>query len=596
MKPRYLFALLALSALVGCTEDDYNSTPNQEVRVYTTNSAQTKISMEEDVDVNHLKWSEGDYIILFTAKDQKEYTYQALANQNGVVEFQPIGASLPTDAEGETIYALYPNAVTTSISENTYKTVCFTRSISKQDMHANLYAKSKIENGEVHLQFKHILAYLKIILPKSKIDIDDIDSFRLNSSTDIGARNIVFDMENEEIVEYDTSTDVVLIYMQDVEIDDANIILYAAILPQSKNGILRLSYYSISERMYQFLFSRPIPTDGMKVGYMYTMDMGSDQIQLHRQQERNALIDLYNSTKGEQWPYQDNWCSDLPLEYWKGVSGIGNVVFLSLVDDELEGQLPGSLSILMDNAEGIDLRMNSLYGPIPNEIKMHPRWNDLGWSIITNQYPFGFETDGDFTNESPRRGFDLSEGTDLYLSDKELTLLDGSKTQLMPLIKKNKLTKIITPSRSSSPYVSIDEAAINQHLDYQNKGLGTIVEIGRYFADPIGDDWKEFAQNLPAENITFVEETDAYNSIIPQRVVGGFGGSTGDVYLVNSEGELVDHFDMSYGRNSKLDEWLYYKMDSVIRVYCGEPEEHPIYSHEMSGSAADAAIKKKLQH
>lgn len=586
MKTRYLYLLFAFFTIIGCSDDDYTIVKTKNVRVYT-HTTQTKMSLQEGQNVTQLKWDDGDDILIMTAKEKKEFRYQADINQDGVVEFRPRTEALSTDAEGETVYAFYPDHVVNNIiSENTFEIGCFTGSMLKQDMLQDLYAVNKIENGEAYLKFKHLFTYLKIKLPKSKIDTNDASNFILRSTSELEARSLIFDINKEKLTELIDPLNSIYTNLSEAETDDAYVTFYFAILPQPENTVLTFNYNSISEEMPKYLFSRAVPSDGMKVGHMYTMDMESDKIQLEEQQERNALIDFYNSTNGPQWLNQENWCSDALLEDWYGISGISNVVTLELIENNLKGQLPSSIAPLMDHASLIDLRNNDLYGRIPQEIKTHPQWSTLGWTMIMGQYPFGFNCDLPFTNESPRSGFDFSDGnSNLYLPDKEVTLLDGSKTQLMPLIRQNKINQIIVHSRGpyDSPY-NISEARVNLHLDYQNKGLGTIVEIGSYWSEPIDDEWKTFAQSLPVENFIFIDEANnGYqnnNSIIPIPQSSWLNHNQGDVFLVSSEGELIDYFKYIGGKQ-ELEDWYCHKIDSVLRVYCGEPEEHPIYSRDL---------------
>ena len=65
---------------------------------------------------------------------------------------------------------------------------------------------------------------------------------------------------------------------------------------------------------------------------------------------REALIDLYDSTDGDRWTRNDNWCSDLPLSEWYGITtnkeaGISDddgVFRISLSNNNLAGTLPSS--------------------------------------------------------------------------------------------------------------------------------------------------------------------------------------------------------------------------------------------------------------
>ena len=41
---------------------------------------------------------------------------------------------------------------------------------------------------------------------------------------------------------------------------------------------------------------------------------------MQQEEERQALIDLYNLCKGEEWYRLENWCSGNGLEAWHGVT------------------------------------------------------------------------------------------------------------------------------------------------------------------------------------------------------------------------------------------------------------------------------------
>ena len=83
-------------------------------------------------------------------------------------------------------------------------------------------------------------------------------------------------------------------------------------------------------------------------------------------QERNALMDLYNSTNGDNWEHKDNWGSNKPLSEWYGVrtDSDGRVLSISLSNNNLSGLLPESLGDL-DRLEYLYLNSNNLTGTLP---------------------------------------------------------------------------------------------------------------------------------------------------------------------------------------------------------------------------------------
>ena len=55
---------------------------------------------------------------------------------------------------------------------------------------------------------------------------------------------------------------------------------------------------------------------------------------------REALIKLYQSTGGENWKQNDNWCSDKPIEEWYGVTRLDNGKYeLDLSNNNLTGKI-----------------------------------------------------------------------------------------------------------------------------------------------------------------------------------------------------------------------------------------------------------------
>ncbi len=91
---------------------------------------------------------------------------------------------------------------------------------------------------------------------------------------------------------------------------------------------------------------------------------------IQKQLERNALIDLYNATNGDNWTRKGNWCSELPLNKWDGVvtdKKTGLVTQLYLNDNNLQGELPESIGNLHD-LEVLFLYRNFLEGEIPESV------------------------------------------------------------------------------------------------------------------------------------------------------------------------------------------------------------------------------------
>ncbi len=94
--------------------------------------------------------------------------------------------------------------------------------------------------------------------------------------------------------------------------------------------------------------------------FQYGVDTGDLECQ------KNALIDLYQSTDGDNWIDNTNWCTDKPLSEWYGLQfdSDGELRSLTLPHNGLKGELPSSIGDLAN----VDLYLlgNELYGEIPS--------------------------------------------------------------------------------------------------------------------------------------------------------------------------------------------------------------------------------------
>lgn len=91
---------------------------------------------------------------------------------------------------------------------------------------------------------------------------------------------------------------------------------------------------------------------------------------------RQALVDLYNSTDGDNWKNNANWCSDKPLSEWYGIytydemdyQNSGDKVYaVSLARNNLKGSLPKSIGDLSE-VQSLSLYDNPISGTVPSEI------------------------------------------------------------------------------------------------------------------------------------------------------------------------------------------------------------------------------------
>jgi len=111
--------------------------------------------------------------------------------------------------------------------------------------------------------------------------------------------------------------------------------------------------------------------------------------------EREALIDLYHATGGDDWHDNEGWLGEAGSECeWHGVHCLGEadndayVSILRLPGNRLGGLLPETL-VDLERVRMIDLRANQIGGPVPPSLGDLPELHslDLGGNNLTGPVP-----------------------------------------------------------------------------------------------------------------------------------------------------------------------------------------------------------------
>ena len=90
-----------------------------------------------------------------------------------------------------------------------------------------------------------------------------------------------------------------------------------------------------------------------------------------REQAREALVEFYQATNGDQWNDHTNWCSDKPINEWFGVgTGYANaspyVTSLDLKGNNVSGHLPdGDCLLRLGGLSNLYLWDNKIGGSLP---------------------------------------------------------------------------------------------------------------------------------------------------------------------------------------------------------------------------------------
>lgn len=110
---------------------------------------------------------------------------------------------------------------------------------------------------------------------------------------------------------------------------------------------------------------------------------------------RAALIELYEATDGDNWTKNTNWCSDLPLSEWYGISTYkemnrlyeGDAIYsIGLSYNNLCGTLPVSIGNI-PGLEALSLISNKISGTVPKEYFKIPDLNLCRNSLTSIEEP-----------------------------------------------------------------------------------------------------------------------------------------------------------------------------------------------------------------
>lgn len=573
MKRVYFLFIVLATTLYACVDNELVNI-NGELRV-TAEFVNTRVVHKEAEGVYNALWESGDKIGLF-AESQNNLQYSALS-AGKATDFVHVSSSEKLNVkDGTKVYAYYP--YTTELKEKLVKLPSTDWQLYSDSINYDfLYATGTVEGNVVSLQFKHLYAYLKLTIQTDLLE-DANEVLEITSSEAIAGNNETgyFDPVNEKLI---TGNDTVdneesghtFSYKipKSVLSGKKEITCYMTIYPQSENTTLLIK--KLTNRGYMnTILSKKAPEGGFKAGYVYSLGITEEAHTVER--EREALIELYNSTNGDNWYNNTNWCSDKPLSEWYGISvtNEGRVRGLALYDNNLIGTVPESFSIFFDDCAWLYVGGNTLSGIIPETIRTHPRWNEFGYDFI-RQYKI-------YTDYEPV-GFDMNN-INLKITNRDLFLIDNSKVNSMDWCKEHKLNLVLTASKNILMIPELTKRFINLQLDFQNKGLNTML----YYTDCSltdelkQDDWGKLINNGLTKNLCFSLKSEQ-NFLCPQN------SSTVDrqAYIFGAEGNLLNYVNYdNYVRPGMADsESFFKKVQSVIAQYLGEPEEHPEYTEDL---------------
>lgn len=349
MKKIYLlFILLAIILFGSCSEERFVD-KKSDIKVFAK-APMSRMSYESDNGLTRVFWEKGDQIYLCTDL-QRNLTYEATSDgaETGFKALNQLDAN-----EGDSVYAFRPY-IADSPSDNfkqvllPYLDTQYEGQLSYDDF---IYASGKIISNELDLQFKHLFSFLKITIPVNQLkDLNGIYKIKVKSSEHIAISKGMFSLDKNEMV--GTFHGEIMYQIEKDSIKGEEIACYITMLPQPENTSIQIyNYTDISHS--PLLYSNTTPAGGFQAGKVYTLYLDEDKIEEEqldfeavKEQERQALVDLYKALNGDNWEYQGNWCSDKPISEWSGVDVLdGRVVELHLNNMNAVGNIPPSIKVL----------------------------------------------------------------------------------------------------------------------------------------------------------------------------------------------------------------------------------------------------------
>ena len=299
-------------------------------------------------------------------------------------------------------------------------------------------------------------------------------------------------------------------------------------------------------------------TNGDLTGVITVMQEGAALVA-----ERAALVDFYNSTNGDKWVRNDNWCSEKPVHEWYGVywDGVGHVTDLVLSYNNLSGQIPESIGNLTKLTQ-LALNNNSLSGPVPSSIGHLKSLFNL---VLSSNHLSGELPDS------------LSELTEL----KQLFLNDNWFSGDLPDITKMLQLKYFDVSNSSigagGGEVALDSTKVhyNQFTGHIPDAIGNLTQLEWYTigVNRVSGTIPESIWSLPNLTSLQLDNNPITGSISPAVANAK---KLEQLYLNNCE--LSGDIPEEIGELTNLEQLLFGNADAVAGI------DHTYASNSLSGT------------
>lgn len=364
-----IICCLVLLGLAGCRQDEWQS-QQQETRLTSVKATvPASVRSRTQLSGNSVIWERSDAIGIFSNASTEAVRYDLTGIEDGVASFES-----ETGVSGDEFYAFYPYSAQSTTNgsrvvsfylpnEQDYRSGSFDTGVCP------MVAKSATDEfrflqtcGIIRLRLTGTMAISSISLRGN-----GNEAIVGDGTIDIASDAPVFSIHGDAFgsVRLRTSDNVQLTETNATE-------FHFVIAPQTFAKGITVEITGIVNGQKQVIrkqTSKSVTVTRSVISSFAAVDADAE-LELEGPTDWDILVALYDATNGDNWTNNDNWCTDVPLSEWYGVT-MGyyhneKVAFLDLSDNNLTGTIPEEIENL--DLSFLNLRNNQLTGEIPASI------------------------------------------------------------------------------------------------------------------------------------------------------------------------------------------------------------------------------------
>lgn len=293
MKLKNIFIGSLCLGLLACSDEktspDNVNVQEQEVRVFGSVLSNSRVSFEQDGNVTHAYWNDGDKIGIY-AGTQQNLGYSVLKD-GMTVEFKPEGEILKC-VDGTTVVAYYPYAETV---EDMIVPLPNMANYVWSEMKPFVYASNVVGNSRVSLNFKHPYAYLKVTFGKKNLP-EWAEEPMLNAveiaveGKKLGVEEGYFNLRNCQQT-MTVTTPVVKVDAANFDLNVSDFCCYIPVLPQEAGQPISFKFIQKNGSVSDVLFAceKKASVEGLLAGYVYEVALNDEELPMSPEKLKSKL-------------------------------------------------------------------------------------------------------------------------------------------------------------------------------------------------------------------------------------------------------------------------------------------------------------------